>query len=164
VIALRPFEAGDLVEAYRLDRICFPAGIAYSKWELRHFLSRPFAFARIAEDGDAPHSGVAGFLVAGQDARRRKGPAHVVTIDIAPAYRRRGVGTLLMDAMEEHFRSLGCSSIRLEVAVDNDAAIAFYNRRGFAATQLLPGYYKGRLDALAMSKSIEVPIESELGP
>jgi len=43
----------------------------------------------------------------------------------------------------------------LEVAVDNDAAQAFYQRHGFVRTGRIPGYYLGRIDALVMEKSLQ---------
>ena len=39
-------------------------------------------------------------------------------------------------------------------AVDNTAAQEFYVRHGFARTGRIPGYYLGRIDALAMEKQL----------
>jgi ribosomal-protein-alanine N-acetyltransferase len=125
VIQLRPFEKADLAEAFRLDQICFPPSIAYTKAELRCFVSSPTAYALI------------------------------VTIDVAPDKRRSGIATMLMDAAEAHYHTLGCATITLEVAVDNAGAQAFYSKRGFLTIGVKRGYYNGVLDAFTMSKVLE---------
>ena len=50
---------------------------------------------------------------------------------------------------------MGVVAVLLEVAVDNTAAQEFYVRHGFARTGRIPGYYLGRIDALAMEKQLE---------
>jgi ribosomal-protein-alanine N-acetyltransferase len=151
VIQLRPFEKADLAEAFRLDQICFPPSIAYTKAELRCFVSSPTAYALIAEKA----ARMAGFLVAGHPPKRKSDAAHIVTIDVAPDKRRSGIATMLMDAAEAHYHTLGCATITLEVAVDNAGAQAFYSKRGFLTIGVKRGYYNGVLDAFTMSKVLE---------
>jgi ribosomal protein S18 acetylase RimI-like enzyme len=50
-------------------------------------------------------------------------------------YRRQGVATRLLGKVEEYARGLGIEILALEVLCDNDAAIALYQKHGFA---LLP--------------------------
>ncbi|MGB7188495.1 MAG: hypothetical protein WBD10_00020, partial [Acidobacteriaceae bacterium] len=47
-------------------------------------------------------------------------------------------------------RETRAESLRLEVAVDNDAALAFYKTLGFVETGRIRGFYMGQLDALTM--------------
>lgn len=148
VVVVRAFQQADLDEAFSLDQVCFAPGIAYSKAELRYFFARPSTFAIVAER--AGH--MAGFLLAEWNAGRKKKPAHVITIDVAPAYRRSGIANRMMDAAEVHYREAGCTALSLEVAVDNLAAHAFYSKRGFSITGKIAGYYNGMLDAFTMSK------------
>lgn len=49
---------------------------------------------------------------------------------VRPAYRRRGVGTLLLDALMEHCAGLGVSAVTS--SVDDEGALAFAVRHGFA--------------------------------
>jgi ribosomal-protein-alanine N-acetyltransferase len=95
-------------------------------------------------------SGIAGFAIVefSLEAGRRVG--HVVTIDVSPEQRRQGVGSLLMESLLDFCRKTGARLLRLEVAVDNQGAIAFYRRLGFEETGRIPGFYLGRLDALRM--------------
>lgn len=147
MVVLRAFAQADLDEAFALDQVCFPPGIAYSKAELKYFVARPSGFAIVAER--AGH--MAGFLIAEGNGRGKK-PAHVITIDVDPAERRSGVATRLMAAAEDRYREAGCAALSLEVAVDNLGAQAFYTRRGFNVIGRRAGYYNGVLDAFTMSK------------
>jgi [ribosomal protein S18]-alanine N-acetyltransferase len=66
------------------------------------------------------------------------------------------VGRLLMEAILEGAVCTGAKAIELEVAVDNDAAQAFYREAGFVETGRIAGYYLGTLDALTMRRTLLV--------
>lgn len=149
MIAIRSFAQTDLDDAFALDQLCFAPGIAYSKTVLRYFVSKPAAFAIVAEQAGR----MAGFVVAEWSGRLQK-PAHLITIDVEPAARRSGVATRLMDAAETHYSEAGCEEMSLEVAVDNLSAQSFYSGRGFRVTGRRPGYYNGVLDAFTMRKGL----------
>ena len=78
-IRLRDFRSGDLEDAYRLDQACFEPEIAYTRGQIREFLSRPNATGVVAEIGD----GLAGFAIGNRSGTR----GHIVTIDV-PADQR----------------------------------------------------------------------------
>jgi ribosomal-protein-alanine N-acetyltransferase len=145
-IYIRPATREDLDALFALDRACFRPGIAYSKTELRYFLFHLRSISVVAED----ESGIAGFAVVEFVLEEGRRIGHIVTIDVAPSHRRRGVGRLLMDALLGFCRQAGALSLRLEVAVDNEGAITFYKLMGFAETGRIRGYYMGKLDALTM--------------
>jgi ribosomal-protein-alanine N-acetyltransferase len=147
---IRPAAREDMEALFALDQACFREGIAYSKAELRYFLFHPRSVSLVAED----ESGIAGFAIVefSFDEGRRIG--HIVTIDVDPEQRRRGVGRLLMESVLDSCREAEVALVRLEVAVDNDAAIAFYTLLGFAETGRIRGFYMGRLDALRMEKAL----------
>ncbi len=150
-ITLRDFRAGEFQLLWQLDQQCFPSGIAYTQRELKHYMEAPGTFTLVAEANGREAADIAGFLV-GQ--RHKRGLGHVVTIDVNPEFRREGVGSLMMEAAEQRLRSEGCHSIFLETAVDNESAISFYQRLGYAVLRTLPRYYMGDLDAFLMGKSL----------
>lgn len=53
-------------------------------------------------------------------------------------YRRRGVGRLLLGAVERTARELGCCKLTLEVQENNRAALALYRDFGFVDGQYEP--------------------------
>ena len=79
---------------------------------------------------------------------------HIITIDVAAKARRTGVGSLLLDAVEDRLDAAGCRIVNLEVAVDNAAAIAFYRRHRYAAGRTISHYYSNGADALVMTRQL----------
>jgi [ribosomal protein S18]-alanine N-acetyltransferase len=159
LIDLRDATAGDLAALHALDQVCYPPGIAYSKAEMRYYLRRPGALGIVADDAreDAQEDGqLLGFAIAEAVRYGKVRGGHVITIDVAPAARRQGVGTTLMNALESRLTLAGVTLLRLEVAVDNGVAQQFYTGRGFAAKETIRGYYLGKLDALVMEKELRV--------
>jgi ribosomal protein S18 acetylase RimI-like enzyme len=155
---LREFRTADFEELLQLDQECFSAGIAYSREELMHYVSRPRACTVVAEDESGR---IRGFIVA-ETGRTPANPplplplvaGHVITIDVALGDRRAGIGTMLIAEIEERLQRTNCDRIYLEVAVDNHAAISFYKRRGYSIMKTLPRYYDNELDGLRMGKKL----------
>ncbi|MEP6994570.1 MAG: GNAT family N-acetyltransferase [Acidobacteriota bacterium] len=145
-IRLRDFRSGDLDDAYRLDQACFEPEIAYSRGQIREFLSRPNAIGVVAEIG----SGLAGFAIGNRSGTR----GHIVTIDVPAGRRRQGVGRALLDELVRRLEQSGARQIRLEVDLRNAAAIAFYESLGFREGRRLRGYYGAGRDGLEMVRSI----------
>lgn len=141
-------EAGleDLEALYRLDALCFEPGIAYTRDHLRRFLRLQTARSTVAEiDGE-----VAGFALG---YRPRHGVAHVLTLDVDPRFRRRGLGEALLREVLSRLAEDGARETRLEVDVTNAAAIAFYERLGFRTLRRLENYYAAGRPALEMGLS-----------
>jgi ribosomal-protein-alanine N-acetyltransferase len=78
----------------------------------------------------------------------------ILTIGVTPAARRKGVAQALLAAGLGAARGRGAAQAFLEVAVDNEAAIALYQRLGFHRAGKRLYYYDrgaaGRMDALVM--------------
>jgi [ribosomal protein S18]-alanine N-acetyltransferase len=144
---LRDFRREDFDTLWNLDQECFPEGIAYTRFELAAYMKRPGAFTMVAEH--APD--ILGFIVA-EANRRRVG--HIVTIDILPLARRLGIASDLLRAAEERLRAADCRIVRLESAVDNAGALAFYKRHHYELVKTLPSYYSSGLDAFALEKNL----------
>jgi ribosomal-protein-alanine N-acetyltransferase len=104
--------------------------------------------------------GIYGFLAQGAEphgvilCRVAAGEMEVLTLGVTPAARRRGVASALMAAALPEARALGAAEVFLEVAVDNQGAIALYERLGFREAGLRKAYYdrgaEGLVDALVM--------------
>ncbi|RUO78947.1 ribosomal-protein-alanine acetyltransferase [Idiomarina tyrosinivorans] len=78
--------------------------------------------------------------------------ARLYSMAVHPDYRRRGYGTQLLhfaeDAAEQHHSLF----MRLEVQVDNQAALALYHGHGFADIDMRHEYYDDNSDALILQK------------
>ncbi len=69
------------------------------------------------------------------------GDAHIVSIAVREAYRRRGLGELLLIGAVEMAVRRGQQVVTLEVRASNDAAQALYRKYGFAQVGLRRRYY-----------------------
>ena len=164
---IRQFEKADFETLWRIDQKCFDPQLAYSRPELAFYMRRPLAFTLVAEadgvtargaNGEAtggPKTGgsekaILGFIVA--ERQRLKG--HIITIDVIEEARRLGVGSALLDAAEERLHKSGAVEVELETAVNNEAAIRFYKRKGYFVEKTVRGYYSNQLDALVMEKAL----------
>ena len=152
MIRLRGFQKRDLARLHELDQVCFPRDIAYSKAELRYFLTHPNCSCWIAEQ---PEDKLAGFVIFERAQRGGQNAGHIVTLDIDPEERRQGLGTLLMQTAEEQLKQEGAGLMSLEVAENNAAARQFYRSLGFITRERIANYYGGRVDAEVMEKVIE---------
>ena len=102
------------------------------------------------------------FSVAGRDGfilmRAVAGEAEILTLAVRPAARRAGVGAGLVRAGLEGAAELGATRVFLEVAEDNAAARALYEKAGFVEAGRRPGYYAGadggRRDALLLALNL----------
>jgi ribosomal-protein-alanine N-acetyltransferase len=146
-IRLREVGPGDLEALYLLDQACFEPDIAYTRGQLRHFLSRENSCGLAAEVGGV----LAGFAIG----HRSGASGHIVTIDVASGHRRSGVGRALLRELVRRLEDSGALRIRLEVDLRNAVAIRFYESLGFRESRRLRGYYGPGLDGLEMIRESE---------
>jgi [ribosomal protein S18]-alanine N-acetyltransferase len=158
---LRDFHRDDFEVLWRIDQECFAPGTSYSRPELLAYMRQPGSFTLVAEatpskaedeqSRSKDKAQVLGFLVGHVNPH---GAGHIITIDVLPAFRRSGVGSALLNAAEQRLRSARCRYVRLETAVNNAAAIAFYKRHQYQIAKTLPRYYPDGLDAFVLQKDL----------
>jgi ribosomal-protein-alanine N-acetyltransferase len=144
---LRPFRRDDLQTLYEIDQACFIPVIAYTQEEITAFIGHRDSQTWVAEEAEV----IAGFLIAHREPRKI---LHIVTIDVVKAWRRRGVGSLLMDAAEHWAGDRGLRMIGLETAHDNLAAQKFYRARGYRKVDEIEHYYADGTSAWVMVKEL----------
>jgi ribosomal-protein-alanine N-acetyltransferase len=151
-LILRAYDPADFDTLYEIDQACYPPGIAYSKRTLRWFLRLPGAQCLVAQLAPQQQRGpIAGFVLAEHEGLR----GHIITLDVLEAYRRRGVGSTLLGAIERQLVARGVRQVELETATENHAAVAFWQKHGYRTRGVLKRYYLDRLDAFRMTKALE---------
>ena len=63
--------------------------------------------------------------------------AELYSLSVAPEARGAGVGTALMDALDERLAELGITDLSVAVMAANEDAIRFYRRRGLVPVELV---------------------------
>lgn len=144
-LQIRRLKASDLAEVLPIERQCFPVSWSMAMFVLE--LSKPTSICLCAErDG-----GLVGYIVCS----RLADAWHIMNVSVDPVHRR---GRIAIALITELFRRADtiCPNYTLEVRVSNDAAIKMYERLGFKAAGVRPGYYAdNREDALIMWRSID---------
>jgi len=127
---------------------------AWSAEWLAKLLMQPGTFA-FMDDGKT-----GGFVLV----RAAGGEAEILTLSVAPAARRRGIGSSLVLAACRHAQELGARALFLEVGQSNEPARSLYTRLGFREVGRRRGYYqstdRGNEDALIFR--VEFPL-SQVG-
>jgi ribosomal-protein-alanine N-acetyltransferase len=148
-VILRPAGPAEAELLAALQQACFPDD-PWSAESIATLAGQPGALTLLALRDGAP----IGFVlarVAGEDGE-------IIVIGVLPQARRGGVGARLVTGALEGVQRLGATALFLEVAEDNGAARALYNRCGFLPVGRRPGYYKrpdGRIAALVLRFSFE---------
>ena len=126
---LRPLTHTDLPAMAALDGECFPPEDAYSPEMMARFFALPGAKGLGYSDGKT----LAGFVLWSG--------AEIITLDVAPAHRRRGLGRSLMERAAPAIRKKGYPAALLQVDRDNAPALALYRSLGF---KIAGEYREGR--------------------
>ena len=80
--------------------------------------------------------------------------AHLNLLAVAASHRRQGLGRRLVEWLTATAIEAGVFRIDLELRAQNHAAREFYERIGFDALNVIPGYYQGREAALRMTRRL----------
>jgi ribosomal protein S18 acetylase RimI-like enzyme len=99
--------------------------------ELETMLADPAVTILTARAGDALIGCVA---VTRKDAQSRGDLGYLGMLCVLPTLQSAGLGRRLLDAAEDHARMLGLAAMEMTVIDSRDSLIAWYVRRGYAAT------------------------------
>jgi ribosomal protein S18 acetylase RimI-like enzyme len=149
-VIVREYRPEDFERLYQIDHAAFAPALAYSRPELRYYLTSRRSHTLVAEeDGE-----VVGFV----NARcAQRGWGMVTTLDVAPGRQRQGIGARLLAAIEEWLAAQGVRVVALETPADESGARQFYEKHGYQLGGRVRGYYHGRLDAFSMVKRLDPP-------
>lgn len=68
---------------------------------------------------------------------------HITNIAVAPAWQKKGVGSLLLELLKVVAKEEAVSSLSLEVRISNKSAQKLYQKMGFEALRIKRNYYHG---------------------
>ena len=142
----RIYRPGDWQAMHALDVLCFEPVFQFSRRAMRDFVEAPCAVTVLAE----AQGELAGFCIAQLQDRT----GYVVTLDVAPARRRRGLARRLMAELESRLHSAGAAQMELHVFTGNVGAIRFYESIGYSQMGVAENFYAQNLHALLYRKTL----------
>lgn len=126
----------------------------WSEDEFASLLNQDTVFGFTVVETGKTSAGPVGFVLA----RLAAGEGEILTVAVARAYRRQGLGWKLMDAVLRELHVQRAEVLFLEVDETNMAALHLYKRMGFSEVGKRPGYYQttgnGRSGALVMRRDL----------
>jgi len=137
----------DLNEIVELERQCF-ASEAFSRQQIFYLLLGYGSISLVAKiNGE-----IVGFVILQLETDFEEVVfGHIITLNVARVFRRRGVAQKLLFRCEEVLKLQGVGECRLEVRQTNFAALRLYRHMGYVVVSLLERYY-GKEDGLYFKK------------
>lgn len=133
---------------YEIEMECFKKE-AFTKQQIAQLLSDQSCISLIARHEDE----IIGFIIGMIYVEGNKTIGHILTIDVSPKHRRKGVGTKLLQEIEKIFGGKNVKIVRLEVREDNTAALNLYSKLGYEKVGRLRQYY-GNTHGLLLVKTL----------
>ena len=164
-LTIGKMQSSDIPEVVELEKISY--GVHH--WSEDSFygeIKNDLANYYCAKDENGKIIGYVGFWIIFEEA-------HITTLSINPAYRRKKIAQILLTEAIERCYEKKVKFITLEVRVSNIAAISLYEKFGFQSVGTRKGYYQdNNEDALIMFtdniwysqfKSIYDKIKTDIG-
>jgi ribosomal-protein-alanine N-acetyltransferase len=151
-IFLRDYRATDLDAMFQLDEACFEEPFRFDRESMREFAEEENAIVRVAEKACGE---MVGFVIVHVERVVTGRRAYVVTLDVAPDCRQRGLARRLMREVEATAMAAGVQWMQLHVFTGNAGAIRFYERLGYERIRLQRRFYgEAGLDAFVYGKEL----------
>ena len=143
----------DVPAMYALDLECFSKPFRFDRRSMRHLATAAGSNVRVAE---VPGSNVAmaGFAILEVGKRCGEMAGYVITLDVALAFRRIGLGLRLLHDVEHIAAGKGARTMGLHVFGGNPGAIGLYERAGYGQVGLIADFYGLDLHALVYEKRL----------
>lgn len=129
----------DLATILKIEKEAFPKS-PYNRFIFLYYASvYPENFlVYVYEDPETGLNKIIGYIIFYPQG-------HIVSIAVDPPYRRRGIGTELLEEVLKRTKGRAC----VEVRESNEVAKKFYTHLGFSLQTVIPKYY-GDEDAFVM--------------
>ena len=144
-MVIREMKIGDVPQIAKLETICFSD--PWSEKSIASELENRLSYWLVAEQD--------GIIIGYVGSQSVLDSADMMNIAVAPAYRRKGIGRMLIAALIDHLLQKKIRFLLLEVRISNISAISLYNSMGFEQVGRRPRYYHNpREDALILRKEL----------
>jgi len=126
----------DLDKLYEIETECFRRE-AFTKKQIAQLLTDYNSISLLAKCNGK----TVGFIIGRIGVEEKVLAGHILTLDVLPTQRRRGIGRRLLNELESIFYQKNISVSYLEAREDNVAAVRLYERMGYKRIGKLKGYY-----------------------
>jgi ribosomal-protein-alanine N-acetyltransferase len=148
-VVYRLYIPEDFAPLYAIEQVCFESPFRFGRGYMRQLVNDSNAATWIAEEDGR----MAGFAIVQWAREETEVVAYLMTIEVMPDARGRGLGAELLGRSEESARAAGAARIWLHVDEENAGAIRMYWRFGYLFEGRHENYYpRGRAALIAEKK------------
>jgi ribosomal-protein-alanine acetyltransferase len=137
-----------LDKLYEIEVQCFDQE-TFTKRQIAYLLTDYNTIGLVAK----ADSDVAGFIISQVEIENDMLYGHIVTVNVTPNYRRKGVASKMLKETEKILKEKGIAECHLEVREDNSAALKLYLNSGYQKIGRLEKYYNNK-HGLYLKKSL----------
>jgi len=110
----------------------------FTKQQIAYLLNDYNSISLVAKENEK----IVGFIIGRIHVERKSLIGHILTIDISPAHRRKGIAVKLLQEIERIFKEKSVKVSYLEVREDNLVALSLYQKSGYKKIGRLRNYYE----------------------
>jgi ribosomal-protein-alanine N-acetyltransferase len=147
--AVRPVRQRDLDRILDIEAASFGAD-AYDRNLFAEYTHTCGGLFLVAELGTK----VCAYSITAISPGRLGTRAELISMAVAPAFRRKGAASALMDSTLRRLSPRGVTRLGLMVKVTNQRARDFYAKYGFRKLRRVAGYYEDGADGLSLAKDL----------
>jgi ribosomal-protein-alanine acetyltransferase len=121
---------------YEIEKECFQKE-AFTKQQIAYLLAAYNSVSLVAK----VNSEIVGFIISVVILERNAFVGHILTIEVLPQHRRKGIAQQLLLEIEKILKEKGVKACRLEVRENNITALKLYQKLGYLKVAKLKDYY-----------------------
>lgn len=125
-----------------LDRLC---EIEMKCFETEAFTKQQIAYLLTDSDSvifvSKVKGRIVGFIIGKTYMDKKPATGQILTIDVSPKHRRKGIGQRLLQEIEKTFKDKGVKTCCLEVRENNFVALSLYEKLGYRKIGRVENYY-----------------------
>jgi ribosomal-protein-alanine N-acetyltransferase len=96
---------------------------------------------------------IVSFIIGKTYMDKKPTTGQILTIDVSPKHRRKGIGQTLLQEIEKTFKDKGIHICYLEVRENNFVALSLYRKLGYKKVGRLKNYY-GNAHGIRLRKTL----------
>ncbi len=149
-VQMRTLDTDDIDELVRLENRCFTSYYRQHRFDhadFSYYLRDKRTIARAAVHNRT----LVGYILGIVHTGRLRHIARLHSVAVADDFRRKKIGTRLLQQFLKVATNRRCTRALLEIAAADTHGIRFFTKLGFKKLRVLPDYYGKRIDGIRMS-------------
>lgn len=133
---------------YEIEMKCFETE-AFTKQQIAYLITDSNSVILVSRVKDE----VVGFVIGKTYMDKKPAAGQILTIDVSPKHRRKGIGQRLLHEIEKTLKDKGVKICYLEVRENNFVALSLYQKLGYKRVGRLENYY-GNAHGIRLRKAL----------